>query len=118
MSRLAFLAALSFAALAVPAHAQRNVALHARTAGELAQLCTASPEQPARDAKINYCHGFAQGVVDVEQMHGMRFCIPKGTSRDATLAEFARWVGADPQRHSANAVTGLTQFLTEHYPCH
>lgn len=118
MSRLAFLAPLAFALLAVPAHAQRPIALHARTAGELAQLCTTSPQQPAGEAKLNYCHGFAQGVVDVEKMHGMRFCIPPGTSRDTTLAEFARWVGAEPQRRSANAVTGLTQFLTERYPCH
>jgi hypothetical protein len=118
MSRLAFLAALAFAALAVPAHAQRSVALHARTAGELADLCTASPRQPEGAAKVNYCHGFAQGMVDVEQQHGMRFCFPPGTSRDTTLAEFARWVGAEPQRRSANAVKGLTQFLTETYPCH
>lgn len=118
MSRLAFLATVAFAALAVPAHAQRNIALHARTAGELAQLCTASPQQPASDAKINYCHGFAQGVVDLTLMHGKPFCLPPGTSRKATLAEFARWVGAEPQRRSANAVKGLTQFLTERYPCH
>ena len=118
MSRLAFLAALAFAALAVPAHAQRNIALHAGTAGELAQLCTANPGQPASDAKINYCHGFAQGVVDLTLMHGKPFCLPPGTSRKATLAEFARWVGAEPQRRSAKAVTGLTQFLTERYPCH
>lgn len=117
MSRLAFLAALAVAALAVPAHAQRTIALHARTAGELADLCTVSPRQPASEAKINYCHGFAQGMVDVEQAHGMRFCFPAGTSRDTTLAEFARWVGAQPQRRSANAVTGLTQFLRERYPC-
>jgi hypothetical protein len=118
MSRLAFLAALAFALLAVPAHAQRTIALHARTAGELADLCTASPGQPAAEAKINYCHGFAQGMVDVEQQHGMRFCIPPGTSRNATLAEFARWVKAQPERRSANAVKGLTQFLTQQYPCH
>lgn len=118
MRRLAFLAALAFAALGVPAHAQRPIALHARTAGELAQLCTASLRQPGGDARVNYCHGFAQGVVDLEQMHGMRFCIPQGTSRNATLAEFARWVRADPQRGSANPITGLTQFLQERYPCH
>lgn len=118
MSRLAFLAALAFAALAVPAQAQRTIAIHARTAGELADLCTTSPRQSGGEAKVNYCHGFAQGMVDVEQMHGMRFCFPSGTSRDTTLAEFARWVSAEPQRRSASAVKGLTQFLTERYPCH
>jgi hypothetical protein len=118
MSRLALLAALAFAALAVAAHAQRPIGLTARTAGQLAALCTTNPRQPDGAARINYCHGFAQGVVDLTLMHGKPFCLPPGTSRNATLAEFARWVGADPQRGSANAVTGLTQFLAERYPCH
>ncbi len=118
MSRLALPAALAFAMLAAPAHAQRPIALHARTAGELAELCTASPREPAAEAKVNYCHGFAQGVVDLELMHGKPFCIPQGTSRDATLAEFARWVGAQAERRSAKAVPALLGFLAERYPCH
>ena len=40
------------------------MSLHARTAGDLAELCGANPRDPQGDAKINYCHGFAQGVVD------------------------------------------------------
>jgi hypothetical protein len=118
MSRLVLLAALAFAVLGVPAHAQRPIALHARTAWELAELCTASPREPAGEAKVNYCHGFTQGVVDLELMHGRPFCIPQGTSREATLAEFARWVGAQAERRSATAVTGLLHFLAERYPCH
>jgi Rap1a immunity proteins len=118
MSRLALLAALAVAALPVSVHAQRPIALHVRTAGELAELCTASLREPAGEAKVNYCHGFAQGVVDLELMHGRPFCIPQGTSRDATLAEFARWVGAQAERRSTNPVTALTHFLAERYPCH
>lgn len=118
MNRLALLAALAFAALPVSAYAQRSIDLHVRNAGELAELCAASPREPAGEAKINYCHGFAQGVVDVELMHGKPFCIPPGTSRQATLAEFSRWVRAQRERRSGNAVTGLKQFLAERYPCH
>jgi Rap1a immunity proteins len=118
MSRLVLLAALAFAALPVSAHAQRPLALHARTAGELAELCTASLREPAGEAKLNYCHGFAQGVVDLELMHGRPFCIPQGTSREATLAEFARWVGAQADRRETKAVTALLHFLAERYPCH
>jgi hypothetical protein len=118
MSRLALLAVLAFAALPASAHAQRPIDLHVRTAGDLAELCTASPREPAGTAKVNYCHGFAQAVVDLELMHGRPFCIPAGTSRDATLAEFARWVGAQGERRSTNPATALTHFLAERYPCH
>jgi hypothetical protein len=118
MSRLPLLATLAFVALPLPAQAQRAVDLHARTAGELAALCSVNPREPAADAKLNYCHGFAQGVVDVELMHGKPFCWPSPPpSRDATLAQFVRWVRAQPDRERANPVNGLMQFLRETYPC-
>lgn len=118
MSRLAIAAVLAIAALAIPAHAQRVVSLHVRTAGDLATYCTTNLRQPGADAKVNYCHGFAQAVVDLTLMHGRPFCIPAGTKRDGTLVEFARWVGGDATRGSVNAATGLTRFLAERYPCH
>ena len=74
--------------VAPPAPAQRTRDIRARTAGELAELCGANPKDPQADAKINYCHGFAQGAVDVElRQTGDKkpFCFP---SPDA-----------DPQRH-------------------
>ena len=111
---------LAVACLAAPpaAHAQREIDLHVRSAGELADLCAANPRDAGADARINYCHGFAQGVVDVELMHGKPFCFPSpAPSRSATLHQFVEWVRASSQRGSASPVNGLMQFLTERYPC-
>ncbi len=56
--------ALTVVLFALPAQAQRGVNLQARTAGDLADLCAANPKDPQGDAKINFCHGFAQGAID------------------------------------------------------
>lgn len=124
MTRLAAfaLAALSFAVLSAPAHAARGVALEARTAGELARFCAANPRDPRGDAAINFCHGYAQGEVDTifaTAPRGRRpICFPHPTpTRSATLAEFVRWVRAEPARAELPAVTGLARFLEQRYPC-
>ena len=58
-------AAIALFLLPAAASAQRAIDLHARTAGELAQLCAANPRDPRGASEVNYCHGFAQGVADV-----------------------------------------------------
>ena len=63
MKSLAPAVAVTAMLLALPAQAQRSVVLQARTAGELAELCAANPKDPQGDAKINFCHGFAQGAI-------------------------------------------------------
>ena len=107
--------------LASPAQAQRSVVLQARTAGELAELCAANPKAPEGDAKINFCHGFAQGAILVEQRHtkGKKlFCFPSpAPTRTATMGEFVSWVRALPEHRTPSAVDGLFQFLGERFPC-
>jgi hypothetical protein len=111
---------LAVAALSIgTAHAQA-VSLHARTAADLAELCSASPRESTGPARLNYCDGFAQGAVDVELRHAgttKPFCIPAGTKREVTLHEFATWVRAVPSRESDDATSGLFHFLAERYPC-
>jgi hypothetical protein len=112
------LAALAVIAAALPAHAQRALNIQARTAGEFADLCAANPKEPQGDAKINFCHGLAQGAITVELRHseGKRpFCPPP--SRTETMGEFVKWVRAMPDRKSTPAVEGFFQFLGERYPC-
>ena len=91
MKALAAAVALT-ALLALPAQAQKSVNLQARTAGDLAELCGANPKEPQADAKINFCHGFAQGVITVElrRTEGKKaFCFPSSPpSRSATMNEF------------------------------
>ena len=120
--------ALPLAAVAVlpilvaqPALAQRAIDIRARTAGDLADLCGANPKDPAGDAKINYCHGFTQGAVDVELRHTSdkkTFCFPTpAPTRTATLAEFVNWVRAMPAHRTESALDGFFHFLGERFPC-
>jgi hypothetical protein len=113
--------ALAAVLFALPAQAQRTLDIRARTAGDLADLCGANPRDPQGDAKINYCHGFAQGAVDValKQTGDKKpFCFPSPTpTRSATLTEFVNWARALPAHRPVSAVDGLMQFLGERYPC-
>jgi hypothetical protein len=113
--------ALTVVLLAPPAHAQRALDIRARTAGDLADLCGANPKEPAGDAKINYCHGFAQGAVDVAlKLAGDKkpFCFPTpAPTRTATLTEFVNWVRALPEHRTQSALDGLMRFLAERFPC-
>lgn len=118
---LALAAALAVGVLAPAAHAARAVNLHAGTAGELAEMCAANPRQEMGDARINYCHGFAQGAVDVFihfESEKKTFCFPKPTpTRTETLGQFVTWVRADPARARFQAAAGLYRFLQDRYPC-
>jgi hypothetical protein len=114
-------AVLSALLLALPAQAQRSAVLQARTTGDLAELCAANPKDPQGDAKINFCHGFAQGAIQVEirRTEGKKaFCFPNPPpTRTATMSEFVNWVRALPDHKTPPAIEGLFQFLGERYPC-
>ena len=101
--------------------AQQAVSLHARTTGDLAEMCGTDPTKPAADAKINYCHGFAQGAVDVRlRAAGDKkpFCFPSpAPTRSVTLKEFVGWVRAAPASRDTPALDGLFKFLGERFPC-
>jgi Rap1a immunity proteins len=118
---LAITAAMGTILLAWPAQAQRSTTLQARTTGELADLCAASPRDPLGDAKINFCHGYAQGVIqdEIRRAEGKKaFCFPTPPpTRTATMNEFVAWVRALPEHRTPPVVEGLIQFLGERYPC-
>jgi hypothetical protein len=126
MPRLSFAAflATSLAVAAgapLPSQAAQGVSLHADTAGELADLCAANPREPAADAKINFCHGFAQGAVDTGRRRAQEmklFCFPSNPPpRPVVLNEFVNWVRASPEHRNQEAVTGLFHFFGERFPC-
>jgi hypothetical protein len=107
--------------LSVAASAAEPIALQARTAGDLAALCGSDPRSPGADAKINFCHGFAQGAVD-DRMHGAAdkkpFCFPNpAPSRSSTMGQFVSWVRATPSNRDLPVLDGLFKFLAERFPC-
>src|SRR5690348_353417 len=100
-------AALTAALAPMPAWAARGVTLSARTAGQLGDLCGAPQSDPLNDSKIDFCHGFAQGAIDVilrQAGEKKPFCFPRLVpTRAQTMNEFVRWVRAQPAHASLPA---------------
>src|SRR3954469_14425103 len=121
MKRLMALAFLASGVATAGAWAAQPIDIKAQTAGELAELCGAKPGEPAADAKINFCLGFAQGAIDVDlHLAGDKkpFCIPRpGPSRRATMTEFARWAGEASGRRSMSAAAAVVRFMGDRFPC-
>jgi hypothetical protein len=107
--------------LTSPAWAAQPIILQARTAGDLAALCAADPSSAGGDARINFCHGFAQGAVDVRlRMAADKkpFCFPNpAPSRTSTMREFVNWVRATPPNRDMPVLDGLFKFFDERFPC-
>jgi hypothetical protein len=121
MKFLPALAALALVATPLAARAAEPINLKVNTTRDLAELCGANPRSPGADAKINFCHGFAQGAVDVELHYAKDkkpFCFPNpAPSRSQTMGEFVNWVKALPAHQQLGAAPGLFQFLGERFPC-
>ena len=114
---------LSAAMIALPclAWAAQPISLHAKTSNDLAELCGAPPKDAGADAKINFCHGFAQGVIEMELRKAgekKSFCFPTPTpTRTATMTEFTNWVRSLPANRTLGGIDGLLQFLGIRFPC-
>ena len=113
---------LAAAILLMPAlaHAQGQ-ALHARTAGDLAELCSANGKDPAGAARLNFCLGYAQATFDLEIKHAgdkKPFCLPTpAPTRQATMAEFANWVKGLPENKALNSQVALMRYMAQRFPC-
>ncbi len=126
MKRVFVLAALALAPSPLLAQGQpsgQSTVLHARTASELAELCSARPaaNDPASTAKLNFCLGYAQASLDAatRQTGGKRsYCVPNPSpTRQATMAEFAGWVRATPANAGMNSQEALMTFMAQRFPC-
>ncbi len=120
--------ALALLALVLPqglpapsAWAAEPISIRTNTAGELADACATNPREPGADAKINFCHGFAQGAITVLLRNAgstKPFCFPNpAPTRGTTMGEFVNWVRAVPDRRGMPSSDGLFKFLGERYPC-
>jgi Rap1a immunity proteins len=95
-----------------------------RTVRDLIEICAPAREDPMMTAAINYCHGFAQGAVLVEEAHEAQpsgrklFCLPSPQSAEGSeITKFIAWANALPSRLDEPAVDGMFIYLAETYPC-
>ena len=106
------------------AHAATEANFGAKTTGDLAELCEATPDNAIGTAAVNFCQGFALGAVlaETQNMAAFRgpkpFCLPNPPpSRNEALGEFVKWARVSPDRMSTTSTDGLFRFLNERYPC-
>ena len=95
-----------------------------RTVRDLIEICAPAKDDPMMTAAINYCHGFAQGAVIVEEAHEGRrdvrklFCLPSPPPPSGSeITRFIAWANALPSRLDEPAIDGMFIYLAETYPC-
>ena len=94
------------------------------TVADLIAICAPANDDPLMTAAVNFCHGYAEGAVDVEEAHeaqrGARklFCLPTPRPpRGSELASFIAWANARPARRDMPAIDGMFIYLAGKYPC-
>ena len=103
--------------------AQTETLLRVRTAGDLAELCGASRTEAKGPERINYCHGYTEGGLEMELRREKAIkknliCIPTpAPTRSATLTEFVGWVRSMPTHAAQPALDGFFMFMSERFPC-
>ena len=121
MKLLISLAAAGITLCALETRAAEPITIRTNNAGELAEACSANPREPGADARINFCHGYAQGAITVQRHYAgdkKLYCLPTpGPSRAETMNQFVAWVRANPERRSIPSDEGLFKFLGERFPC-
>jgi hypothetical protein len=94
--------------------------INIRTAGDLADACTISPTSKTGFARVNFCNGFAQGILQIngQSSSGAKICIPNlSPKRSETMREFASWVRADATRKDELASEAFLRFMAGRFPC-
>ena len=89
-----------------------SVSINIRKASDLAEACTVAPTSKTSFAQLNFCNGFAQGVLQANEQNqnGTKVCIPSPSpKRSATMKEFANWVRADATRKDELASVAFLQ---------
>jgi Rap1a immunity proteins len=94
------------------------------TVRDLIAICSADKSDPLMTAAVNFCHGFVEGAVIVEEAHeaqrGARklFCLPTPPPpRGSELGTFIAWANEQPTRLDMPAIDGMFIYLAGKYPC-
>jgi hypothetical protein len=104
----------------VAAAPQPAVNFTIRTAGDLAGLCTTPPTNGANAARLNFCNGFAQGILETARQNpaSPKVCFPSpAPKRSETMKEFVTWVQADAARKGQEVSTAFLNFMSNRFPC-
>jgi Rap1a immunity proteins len=95
-----------------------------KTVRDLIELCGSGRDDPMMTAAVNYCYGFAQGAVIVEEAHSAQrgarklFCLPNpAPAARSELSGLAAWANESPARLEEPSVDGLFLYLATKYPC-
>ena len=95
-----------------------------RTVRDLIEICSPDQNDPMMTAAVNFCHGFVEGAVIVEEAHeaqkGARrlFCLPTPPPpRGSELSSFIAWANEQPGRLDMPAIDGAFIYLAGRYPC-
>ena len=91
---------------------------------DLIAICAPAPDDPGMTASVNFCHGFVEGAVIVEEANeahkGARklFCLPSPRPpRGSELTNFIAWANAQPGRLDMPSIDGVFIYLAERFPC-
>jgi Rap1a immunity proteins len=95
-----------------------------RTVGDLIAICAPAKDDPLMTAAVNFCHGYAEGAVVVEEAHEMQrgghklFCLPTPRPpRGPELTSFIAWANERPARLEMPAIDGIFIYLAGKFPC-
>ena len=94
------------------------------TVRDLIAICAPAPDDPRMTASVNFCHGFVEGAVIVEEANEARkgvpklFCLPSPRPpRGSELANFTIWANQQPARLDMPSIDGVFIYLAERFPC-
>ena len=91
---------------------------------DLIAICAPDKDDPRMTSAVNFCHGFVEGAVIVEEANeahkGVRklFCLPSPPPpRGSELTNFIAWANQQPGRLDMPSIDGVFVYLAERFPC-
>jgi hypothetical protein len=122
-TRLGACAVAAWLAVASPAQAVQQEDFFIKTAEDVIDVCTTSPEDPLYTAAVNFCQGYLVGLyqtLEALQSKSKRplFCAASPVpTRTQAIADLMEWGKAHPQYKDENPVNFVVKFITERWPC-
>jgi hypothetical protein len=91
---------------------------------DLIAICAPAPDDPRMTASVNFCHGFVEGAVIVQEANEAHkgalklFCLPSPRPpRGSELTNFITWANEQPERLDMPSIDGVFVYLAERFPC-